>query len=494
MPLSAAGKWFDDGNMTAYPLSIRQRRGRAFPSEVPNNLFTDMPDSGAISAWTAYVSRGTSRTRAVRSFERLDPYPQAMKVLASGLWQQDPQRPIGRRVRGGAAADLLPPPISDSWVIGLGLEVVTARAPTSRRGAVTRPAETHVVGLVPDFMQDNSGWLPSQSVTARRMPGKPAREVQDAPLAAIIDVAPRYTAAATIVVQQGRRYVRALGAAYADPQPYPTPDYLLSMTWESQHQPARMRQPVTARQRQAEDLSVAWYGALPLQYVSAWAGRPDARQRQNPIAGHGNAAASEVFPPATVSFGTLVAGDWMGQAVQPVRQNRRSVNDGMSEPVWRGVPGTIVVRGPYRVITADLWAAGVQAWDVLSGNWPIGAVAFSVVAPSTAQPGTAINVTVTAQDYTGATVSTYDGTVEITSSDSAATLPTSATLTSGVGVFSLTLNTVGTQTVTATDTVSSTLTGSDTVIVAVANLFIYASGGDYLTYSATSTDNLEYTS
>ena len=85
---------------------------------------------------------------------------------------------------------------------------------------------------------------------------------------------------------------------------------------------------------------------------------------------------------------------------------------------------------------------------------------FSVVAPGTATAGTAISITVTALDASNATATGYTGTVHFTSSDTSAQLPADATLTNGVGTFSVTLETAGTQTVTATDTVTSTITGT----------------------------------
>ena len=100
-----------------------------------------------------------------------------------------------------------------------------------------------------------------------------------------------------------------------------------------------------------------------------------------------------------------------------------------------------------------------------------GAVAthLSVTAPGTATLGTAFNMTVTALDATNAVVTSYAGTVHFTSSDTAAVLPANSTLTNGVGIFSVTLKTAGSQTITATDTVTGTITGtSGTITVAAA--------------------------
>jgi hypothetical protein len=84
--------------------------------------------------------------------------------------------------------------------------------------------------------------------------------------------------------------------------------------------------------------------------------------------------------------------------------------------------------------------------------------------PSPVAAGTAGSVTVTAEDAYGNVATGYTGTVAITSSDAKAVLPSSATLTNGVGSFTVTLNTVGSQSITATDTAISSITGSQTGI------------------------------
>ncbi len=89
---------------------------------------------------------------------------------------------------------------------------------------------------------------------------------------------------------------------------------------------------------------------------------------------------------------------------------------------------------------------------------------FSVTAPGTATAGTAFNFTVTALDATNATVTGYSGIVHFTSTDGAAVLPANSTLTNGVGSFSATLKTNGSQTITATDTVTATITGASGAI------------------------------
>ena len=99
---------------------------------------------------------------------------------------------------------------------------------------------------------------------------------------------------------------------------------------------------------------------------------------------------------------------------------------------------------------------------------PTAATHFVVSAPAGATAGVAFNVTVTAKDASGNTAPSYAGIVKITSSDSTAVLPANATLTNGVGTFSVTLKKAGSQTVTATDTVTSTITGTSATITVAA--------------------------
>ncbi len=90
--------------------------------------------------------------------------------------------------------------------------------------------------------------------------------------------------------------------------------------------------------------------------------------------------------------------------------------------------------------------------------------------PNPAAQGVAGSVTVTAKDSNGITVPSYAGTVTLTSSDGAASLPASHTFVSGDnGVYTftgVTLNTLGTQSITATDAGNS-LSGAQAGIVVV---------------------------
>jgi hypothetical protein len=101
--------------------------------------------------------------------------------------------------------------------------------------------------------------------------------------------------------------------------------------------------------------------------------------------------------------------------------------------------------------------------------------------PNPTTAGIAGTVTVTAQDQYGNTVPSYTGTVQFTSSDSQAALPTDYTFLStdnGVKTFSVTLKTAGIQSITATDSVTQSITGSQT------NIQVNAAGASQLIFTA----------
>jgi Galactose oxidase, central domain len=94
---------------------------------------------------------------------------------------------------------------------------------------------------------------------------------------------------------------------------------------------------------------------------------------------------------------------------------------------------------------------------------------FSVTTPQDATVGTPFNFSVTALDPSNVVAKSYAGTIQFTSTDGQAALPGNSTLTNGVGTFSATFNTSGSQTITATDTVSPTIKGiSNAIQVSIA--------------------------
>jgi len=95
-----------------------------------------------------------------------------------------------------------------------------------------------------------------------------------------------------------------------------------------------------------------------------------------------------------------------------------------------------------------------------------GATSLFSVSPATsiASAGTPFNFTVTAFDSFNNSATTYAGTVHFTSTDAQAVVPQNSTLTNGVGTFSVTLKTSGSETITATDTASSSIHGTSSPI------------------------------
>lgn len=94
---------------------------------------------------------------------------------------------------------------------------------------------------------------------------------------------------------------------------------------------------------------------------------------------------------------------------------------------------------------------------------------ISVKAPSAVTTNLAFMATVSAADAYGNPVPSYTGTVKFTSSDAQAALPVNSTLANGTGTFSVTLVTLGSQTITAADTVTASLKGTSGTINVVTN-------------------------
>jgi len=89
-----------------------------------------------------------------------------------------------------------------------------------------------------------------------------------------------------------------------------------------------------------------------------------------------------------------------------------------------------------------------------------------VITPTTpATAGSPVTYTVMALDSSNNPVTGYAGTVQIASSDSAATLPSDITMSGSTATFSVTLKTAGSRTITATDTATSPITGTATITV-----------------------------
>jgi hypothetical protein len=131
---------------------------------------------------------------------------------------------------------------------------------------------------------------------------------------------------------------------------------------------------------------------------------------------------------------------------------------------------TLVTAGP-QTVTAKDTATSINGTGTLT---VIGAAKhFSVTAPPTVTTGVPFSITVTALDALDAIDTAYAGTVHFKTSDAGAgvVLPGDYTFVgadSGVHTFSVTLVTLGIQTVTATDTADESITGTSNDILVVA--------------------------
>jgi hypothetical protein len=167
--------------------------------------------------------------------------------------------------------------------------------------------------------------------------------------------------------------------------------------------------------------------------------------------------------------------------------------------------GVHTFAGGVTLTTAGSWvvAATDTANAALSGqaNVTVTAAAASslqvTAAPPSVHVGGSVTLTVTALDVYGNQATSYLDQVAFSSSDAQAALPAAYTFTpgdQGSRAFSVTLNTVGTQTLTATDTLVPALTGLASVTVATASPQAGVSGptaavpGQPLTYTLTATE------
>ena len=112
----------------------------------------------------------------------------------------------------------------------------------------------------------------------------------------------------------------------------------------------------------------------------------------------------------------------------------------------------------------------VQAlYSNMQNNCVTAPAQLTLTPPTDAIPGVAFNLTVAATSSFGSTVSNYSNTIHFTSSDAQAVLPADYTFVPGTDqgthTFSVTLNTLNSQTITATDTLAAPITGTATVNV-----------------------------
>jgi predicted outer membrane repeat protein len=128
---------------------------------------------------------------------------------------------------------------------------------------------------------------------------------------------------------------------------------------------------------------------------------------------------------------------------------------------------TLNSTGNQTITVTDTSASSLTATTSSINDQAPGATHFSVSAPGSATAGTSFNFTVTAETAQNNTATGYTGTVHFTSTDSQAVLPANVTLSNGVGTFSATLKSAGSQNVTATDTVTASIAGTSPGITVI---------------------------
>jgi hypothetical protein len=181
-----------------------------------------------------------------------------------------------------------------------------------------------------------------------------------------------------------------------------------------------------------------------------------------------------VSAPATATAGTAInvavtAKDTYGNTVTTFA-DMVNFNSSDGSAVLPASSGLTSGTGTFSVTLKTVGNQSVTATDASKGAItgssgtiavsPASATHFQVIAPTTVAAGTSFNVAVTAFDAYNNTATAYAGIVKITSSDSKASLPANATLSSGIGSFAVTLKTASApQTVTATDTVNTSIVG-----------------------------------
>jgi hypothetical protein len=129
---------------------------------------------------------------------------------------------------------------------------------------------------------------------------------------------------------------------------------------------------------------------------------------------------------------------------------------------------TLATQGTQTITVTDTTTATITGSVTTSVDPAPVATHLLVIAPAGVLAGTAFPVEVVALDASDHLAYNYTGTVEITSSDGAATLPANYTFTAanhGLAFVEVTLNTQASQTITATDTTTASITGSVTTTV-----------------------------
>jgi len=170
-------------------------------------------------------------------------------------------------------------------------------------------------------------------------------------------------------------------------------------------------------------------------------------------AGSGTVTALDAFNNVVTGYtGTVHFTSSDGSAVLPADMTLTNGTGTFSE--------TLDTSGNQTIAATDTVSAGITGTSNTEVVAPGAATHFQVSIPANGRADNPDPFTVTALDAHGNVATGYTGTVHFTSSDGSAVLPADVTLTNGVGTFSETFETTGSQTITATDTVSPGIAGT----------------------------------
>jgi len=156
------------------------------------------------------------------------------------------------------------------------------------------------------------------------------------------------------------------------------------------------------------------------------------------------------------------------------------------------ISGTYDTRWDNDVLNPQFARLKASDFEVIQLGWSPATTLVATVPPTTSA-GEALDVTLTAYDRDGNIVTGYRGTVQFTSTDGAATLPTAYTFTAGdAGVHrfpaSIILRTPGAHVVTTQEIANATITGSRGTLVTampqITPLGIYWAAFHYTTRAA----------
>jgi len=161
---------------------------------------------------------------------------------------------------------------------------------------------------------------------------------------------------------------------------------------------------------------------------------------------------------------TMSNGTWTG-AVTNYRADETSINRG-NVNIIAELPNSPAING-----TSDPFTVHPGSFNrlqiIVPGQTPLpGSISGYTGSPASQSAATAFSVTVYGTDAYWNPVPTGDN-VRISSSDAAASTPVTGTLTNGAQLFSVTLNTVGPQTLTASDLTNTSISSMTSPSIAV---------------------------